>query len=128
MNRKKTRRKKRASSRKKLAKGVCIECGKPGKGHAVLDDYVIDGIRWVKRKLNIEKKNALIVCEECFEKYEKRRKSFERSLIIYSGVGVLLGVLLLVINPSLGSLLSASILLLFLLILAHLKYAPKVKK
>lgn len=129
MNKKrKSRSKKRVRKKETLSKGVCVECGKNAKGYPIEDDYVINGIRWIKRKLGVEKGNKLIVCNDCFEEYKKKRNSFERSLIIYSGIGVVLGIILLVINLSIGAFISALILILFLLVLAHLKYAPKVRK
>lgn len=110
-----------------LVRGVCISCTKPGKGYAVIDDYVIESIRWIKKKAGIEKRNKLIICSDCSEKHKKKRKSFERSLILYGGIGVVIAIILLAVNFSLSSFFAGLLFILFLVVLAHLKYAPRVK-
>ncbi len=106
--------------------GVCIRCLKHTRGYAVADDYVIKTIRWVKHKAGVDKGNTLIVCEACLPEHKKKRGEFERSLIIYGGAGVLIAIALVVLNFSISSLLTGLILMLFFLILSHLKYTPRV--
>ncbi len=117
-----------------MVRGVCIHCNKEGdgkpkltQGYPIKDDYVIGIIRWLKRKTRTEQKNRLVVCEKHADEHEKKRGGFERSLIIYGGIGIFLLVILLLLNLSFGSLIAGLLLLLFLVVTAHIKYVPKAE-
>ena len=109
-----------------MAAGVCIVCSGKLRGHPIVDDYLIKAIRYIKRRLNIEQGNRLVVCEGCIVQHRKKRADFERGLLMYSALGLILAVLLLFFNFSLGSLATGMMILLMFIILAHVKYAPKV--
>ncbi|MEM0438015.1 MAG: hypothetical protein QXU54_01815 [Candidatus Micrarchaeia archaeon] len=107
---------------------VCILCEKLGaRGRAVKEDYLIAAIRAVKRLFKMEAGNKLVVCDECYPAYSKKRGEFEKGLLIYGIIGMAIMLLLLIMSFSLGSLISGLLMLLFLLILAHIKYTPKVE-
>lgn len=113
---------------KQLKSSVCVMCEKRGvRGKVVKDDYVINAIRAVKRLFKMEAGNTLVVCNDCYPAYTKKRGEFEKSLLIYGAVGIAIMLLLLIMSFSLGSLISGLLMLVFLLILAHIKYTPKVE-
>ncbi|MCX8200081.1 MAG: hypothetical protein N3G76_01290 [Candidatus Micrarchaeota archaeon] len=121
-------------SKARLVRGVCIYCtkqddGKPKHvtGYPIKEDYVISAIRWIKRKTKTEQGNRLVVCEKHAEEHQKKRGGFERSLIIYGGIGAFLMLILLVMSLSLGSFLAGLLLLIFLLATAHMRYVPKAE-
>ncbi len=75
---------------------VCIICEKEpqGKAYKVQDDFVIKAIRWGKRKLGIAKNNELFVDEGCLPAYREKRKRFERNVVFYVAIGVIIFVLI----------------------------------
>lgn len=119
----------------RLVKGVCIHCTRENAdvkpklvmGYPIADDYVISAIRWLKRKTRTEQGNRLVVCEEHAEEHRKKRGNFERSLIIYGGIGIFLMMVLLVMSLSPGSFVAGTLLLIFLLATAHMRYVPKAE-
>ena len=107
-------------------KGVCIVCHKNKMGYPIESDYMIDGIAYVKKLMKTYKGNKLVVCEDCFDEYKKKRERFVRNLLLYGGIGAILGLLLIFTNLSLQSIIFALFLELIMLILAHMSYVPKV--
>lgn len=75
---------------------VCIMCEKEpgGKAYAVKDDAIVSTIRTVKRKLGIAKNNELYVCEACLPVYKEKRKKFEKNLVFYAALAVVVFVLI----------------------------------
>ena len=75
---------------------VCIICEKEpqGKAYAVKDDAVVRTIRGVKQRLGIARNNELFVCESCLPVYREKRKKFEKNLVLYVAIGVVIFVLL----------------------------------
>ncbi|MGC8923590.1 MAG: hypothetical protein ACP5H8_02555 [Candidatus Micrarchaeia archaeon] len=111
-----------------VGKEVCIMCTQRTHGQRVEEDYVISAIRWVKKRLNAEKGNTLVVCDKCMDSYKKRRGEFERSLLMYGGAGIVIMIILILLNLSLSSFLAGILLLIFMLILAHIKYVPRLRE
>jgi hypothetical protein len=78
---------------------VCVDCQKGVAGRKavkVREDKTIRALRKIKRTLRIAKGNELYVCEDCLDKHLERRKSFEKTMLIFSAVAALIIVLLLV--------------------------------
>ena len=78
---------------------VCMVDGKMvSEGYKVKDsDIVITLIRGVKERLGIVKNNRLYICKEHIDFYRKKRKSYERIVLLVMGLLLLLlflGVLL----------------------------------
>jgi len=76
---------------------VCIDCQKEvagGRAVRVKEDRIILMLRAVKRALKISKENELYVCGDCIEIHEKRRKSFEKTMLIFAVVAALIIVLM----------------------------------
>ena len=69
----------------------CVVCFKEKDGYKIYDDAVIRTIRGIKQRLGIAKNNTLVVCRGCLEEHRKKRKSYEKTLIIHI---VLAGVVL----------------------------------
>jgi uncharacterized protein YacL len=110
-------------------KKACIICGEEvKKGSEVVEDKIIEIIRKIKGKFGAVKGYKLLVCENCIEKYEKRRKRFERNVIIYGGLGVVMALFLIVFNFSFASILTGIFLILVMILLALMGYQPRIKK
>jgi len=114
---------------------LCISCQTSVEGkraYAVREDRIIKGIRFIKQKLKIAQNNELYVCESDLEAHNKRRKSFEKTMLFAS---ILAGLLLVIIllSPLLSGRFdpwgfSAGIVVaLFVLVLPLFRYAPAVE-
>ena len=76
---------------------VCVDCQKEVNGKRAVkikEDRIILALRAAKRALKISRENELYVCEECLTKHEKRRKSFEKTMLIFAVVAALIIVLM----------------------------------
>ncbi|MFH1306202.1 MAG: hypothetical protein ABIH83_00910 [Candidatus Micrarchaeota archaeon] len=111
---------------------VCIICSKEKFGIHVADTKVVRFIRKIKRKFKIATNNKLLVCAECMEEYTKRRKSFERKIILHALGGLLL-LLISVFLPIMSgrpiefvSIFMVLLLAIFLVALALLNYIPSL--
>lgn len=114
---------------------ICILCEKevdPNSSFKVKDDPIIQFLRSVKSKLNIVKNNELYVCSSDLDKYNKKRKSFEKNLIICSAIAAIVFLLFLVVTVlsfklDLLALLSVFVIIVFILALPILVYAPAIE-
>ncbi len=115
---------------------VCIECEKSVEGTKAVkirEDNVIKAIRAIKRRLGAAKENELYVCEEHLKQHIERRKSFQKSLILFGIAAVLvfvLGLLSMIIsgNFSLIGFFAAIIIAVFLILFAVVfKYTPDLE-
>lgn len=116
---------------------ICMICGKElkeGKAAKVKDDAVIKTIRDLKRRLGIAQNNELYVCEKDLVTHEKKRKKFERDMVIVSTVAllivlILIGLPLLMGRFDIGTTISAIFIgLIIVFILALFEYTPAVSK
>ena len=108
-------------------KSYCIICGAEKKGLDVQDDWVLGLIRWFKRNVTRnENGNRLVVCRECYPKYEASRSKFESRQKLYVALGAIFAALSLVLSPSLTSMLFAALVLLIMLALSLLSYTPRI--
>lgn len=76
---------------------VCVDCQQDVAGKRAIkvrEDRVIRLIRSVKRLLKISKENELYICENCFAKHEERRKSFEKTMLVFAVVAALIIILM----------------------------------
>lgn len=106
----------------------CIVCGKRKKGFEVEEDLVIKGIRRIKRVFGIEKKNKLVVCKDCYNKYLQMRKKFEDKKKHFTILWVIFSLFVLIFSPDKISAILFSILILpMFLILLIFYYMPKLK-
>ncbi len=112
---------------------ICIVCQKNVEGKPavpVKEDFVIRSIRRAKTFLNIAQNNELFVCEDDLEAHRKRRKEFERSLVLFGVLAAIVVIVLLATLLMSGTLdiiafLSAIAIGLFILLFAFVfKYAP----
>ena len=129
------REKKREKKKEMKRKSICIVCGKEKEGREIEEDIVVRGIRLIKRKLNIERGNILVVCDECLEEAKKRRQKFEKGLFTWGAIGGILGIILIISSAlagGLGRIISSFIFLLILIVvfvcLSFYQYFPKVKE
>ena len=111
-----------------MGKDVCIICMQNKRGYKVIDDPVLSTIRRIKRALRIAKENRLYVCKKCYQEHKKRRGDFEKTVIIYGGLGAIIAMVLLLVNFSLNALVVGILIILFLLFLSLFKYHPAVKE
>ena len=82
-------------------KEICLICGKERKGTPIKNDIVINSIRKIKKWMNIEKGNKIVICKECTEEYVKRRKAYEKSLTTALIITVILFAALLFLSAHL---------------------------
>jgi uncharacterized membrane protein len=114
-----------------VKKNACIMCTeeiKKGEGNEVVEDKIIEIIRKVKNKLGVAKGYKLVVCDKCLEDYEKKRKRFERNTILYLGLGIVIIILLMILNFSIGSFIGGILIFLILLLFSIFSYIPRIKK
>jgi predicted RND superfamily exporter protein len=110
-------------------KTACIICTKENiQGSKVIEDNIILSIRKIKEKMGAAKGYKLVVCKDCLEKYKKKRKNFEMKSFLYLGLGIVITLLLLFLNFSIGSLVGGLLIFLILLIAALLGYVPKIEE
>jgi len=114
---------------------LCIECEKNVEGMKAVkirEDNVISAIRKIKRALGASKENELYVCEEHLKKHIERRKSFQKSLILFGIAAVLvfvLGLISMILSGSFNivGFIAAVIISIFLILFAIVfKYTPDV--
>ena len=77
---------------------VCVDCQKDVSGMRAVkikEDRIIDFIRKVKRALKISRENELYVCYTCLPIHKEKRKSFEKTMLIFSVVAALILLLML---------------------------------
>ncbi len=116
---------------------ICIVCQKDMEGKPVVpikEDAIIRTIRKVKQSLNMAQNNELCVCEADVPAHEKRRKEFERSLVLFGVLAAVVVVLLVATLLMSGrfdifAFLSAIVIGLCILLFAILfKYAPALEQ
>jgi len=114
-----------------VKKNACIMCTeeiKKGEGNEVVEDKIIEIIRKVKNKLGVAKGYKLVVCDKCLEDYEKKRKRFERNTILYLGLGIVIIILLMILNFSIGSFIGGILIFLILLLFSIFSYQTKGRR
>lgn len=82
-----------------MALKKCIICSKDileGNAAKVKEDFIIDGIRKIKRVFNAAQGNELYVCENDVKNHAEKRKKFERNIVISSTIAIL--VILIIIG------------------------------
>ena len=77
-------------------KGVCLICEKRREGIPINEGPVIKTIRAVKRAFGIAKGTTLVICPECWEEYNERRAGFEKSILIWTIIGIIIALALIV--------------------------------
>lgn len=106
---------------------VCIVCRKHKKGYPVMDDVVIKSIRLVKERFGVASGNRLVVCKDCVQEYEKRRKRFTRYLAFHSLLAIVIVGLSALISFTIRSIVLSILLAAFVLLLSLLSYFPKAE-
>ena len=109
-------------------KSVCVVCRQEKKGEKVEDDICIEVLRNVKKKLKIAQNNTLVVCADCTQKAEEKRRRFERTLMTWSILAALVFVSFLLMSFSLNSILLGLVTAFFFILFAMISYFPKVEK
>lgn len=123
-----------------MKESYCIMCGKKKDGIEIKEDNVIGILRWFNQKvLRIPpKNNRIVVCSECYQKYNTQRKKYVSRQWMYIILGVLFIVFCLISsalggNIIVGLLLGIGVLLLlylcsFLIYVPELAMQPKTKE
>jgi fatty acid desaturase len=71
----------------------CIICQQDiagGRAAPVKNDLIIETIRKLKKMLGVAQGNELYVCENDFKSHAEKRKKFERNVVIFSTVALLI--------------------------------------
>lgn len=109
-------------------KSYCIICGEEKKGIEIENDFVLDSVRWLKKKLtHKEKHNKLVVCKEDYPKYKEARSRYEFRQKLYVGLGVVFVLLMFLVSSKLTTLLVAVAVLILFYLFTLLSYTPKLK-
>jgi len=115
---------------------VCIVCQKDVSGKSakpIKEDNIIRLIRALKQTFRIAANNELYVCEDDLAVHLQRRRSFERSMILFGVLSaivvvLLIGTMLLSGRFEIWAVFSALIVGVFILLLAFVfRYAPAVE-
>jgi hypothetical protein len=106
---------------------VCIVCREEKDGSAVKDDPVITTIRGVKTRLGFASNRRLVVCDDCREEHRRRRQDFEKRLVQYGGIGLIILVGLFILTQTLNALLIGVFFLLILLLFSLVQYHPALE-
>lgn len=110
-----------------MPESYCFVCLKKRDGIGIKRDYVLDSLRWAKKKLGRESSgNRIVVCKECYPQYTKLRKKYVSRQYTYIGLGTVFIILGLLIHPSIGAFLVGLGLLVFLFLLSLLSYMPEL--
>lgn len=107
----------------------CIICGEKKDGLEIYEDHVIAGIRFFNRKVLRKYRNYnLVVCKQCYLKYQKGRSSFvkKRAAYILLG-GVFAAILVIVSSGSLLAFLYGAIVIVLMYMLSLISYLPDLK-
>lgn len=115
---------------------VCLICEKNKKGSRLKEGFIIKTIRKIKNKLGISKGNTLVICDSCTNEYIKRRQGFEKTILIWSIIGGILSLLLIIPSILVGNifdilrsiLLSIVLVGVLLLLVGLIRYIPKLEK
>lgn len=105
----------------------CIMCGNVRPGLEVREDYMINAIRWLKHNVTrTEKGYSLVVCKDCFARYDKLRRSYQKRQTLYVAIGVVFAVALTALSGpnTLGGIFYGLLILTFMYLLAQLSYMP----
>jgi hypothetical protein len=108
----------------------CVVCQKDlvsGRAARVKEDFVINGIRKVKKALRVARGNELYVCENDYEKQQARRKDYEKNIVIFATIGVVIFAMLNVL-PLIGGRLEISFFLSTFFLSALIVIVPVVFK
>ncbi len=110
-----------------MRKSYCIVCGNERDGIEIKEDHVIKAVRWFKTNITRnEVNNRLVVCKECYPKYEKARHRYQSRRIMYTALGVIFAVLSLAVSPRLETLAVAVLVIALLYALSYLSYMPSL--
>lgn len=106
----------------------CIMCGLKKNGLEVKEDYIINGIRWFKRNITKNEKNyRLVVCRNCYKKYEKNKHSYDKRRVSYLALGIITAALWIFFSKSIGGILAGIFIIAFMYLLSLLSYTPSIK-
>jgi hypothetical protein len=107
----------------------CIICGEEKEGLNIKIDNIVTTIRWINsHTIRAKSRGRPVVCRECFPKYYKARKSYEKKLVSYLIIGILFAIFIIVASrarPS--SFLFGFAIIVFMFLLSIISYVPSVE-
>ncbi len=110
-----------------MQKSYCIICGNEREGIEIREDHVIKAVKWFKTNITKnEKNNRLVVCRECYPKYEKARRRYQSRRITYTVLGIIFAAISLIVSPRLETLAMAVLVIALLYALSYLSYTPQL--
>jgi hypothetical protein len=107
----------------------CIICNQEKEGLGIKEDNIVYFLRWLNsHTVKYRNPNYPVVCRECFTKYRKQRKSYERKLISYLIIGFLFAGFIIVGSGGKPlSFLFGLIIIAFMYLLSLLSYIPELE-
>lgn len=111
-----------------MAEKRCIVCGIKRDGLPVKDDGVIKFIRWFKRNITKNEKGYdLVVCRDCYRRYEKSKSIYDRRRILYTSLGVIVAVLWIIIGGiRIETVITAIVFIAIMYLLSLVSYTPSL--
>ena len=106
----------------------CIVCGIKKDGLPVREDNVIRAIRWFKRNVTKNEKGYnLVVCRDCYKKYEKSKHIYDRRRILYTSRGVIVAVLWIIVGGiRIDTVITAIVFIGIMYLLSLISYTPSL--
>ena len=106
----------------------CIVCGIKRDGLPVREDNVIMAIRWFKRNVTKNEKGYnLVVCRDCYKKYEKSKHTYDRRRILYTSLGVIVAVLWIIVGGiRIDTVITAIVFIGIMYLLSLISYTPSL--
>ncbi len=115
---------------KRERKGTrCIICNQEKEGIGIKEDGLIHALRMLNSyTVKYKNPNYPVVCRECFTKYRKLRKGYERKLVSYLIIGVLFAGFIIVGSGGRPlSFLFGFAIIAFMYLLSVLSYVPELE-
>lgn len=114
-----------------LVQGRCLECSRMVEDLPLKTDPVLALIRFFKAKVNWGvAKEPVVLCrdEKCVASHKKKLAHFHKSFALYSSFGLILGLVIIFVRPTVASFISGLAVALFVSCLSLFNYYPDVER
>ena len=115
-----------------MAKVCLISKKEVEEGYPIVEDQVVRTIRKIKKRFGLLQNNEIVVSPEHLETYKKKREAFERNLVLYSAIAIIVVVVFSVLPIVLSgtfnfmAVLYSFLLGLMIVLFALMGYVPQV--
>lgn len=109
-------------------KSICVVCRQEKDGSPIQDDPYILLVRSLKGRLGMATGNRLVVCEADLPKYGEKRKRFERYIMWFGFLAILLVLMFLFSSPSIFGIPYLLLGVLLVMVIPLLTYFPGIRE